>query len=82
MFIPLGELPAHSETIDVEDGCLASCYDWYGNARPIFVKDRVFALLGYEIAEAKLTNSMLQEVARVDFSAHTPRRQHAFNTSN
>ena len=25
--------------------------DWYGNARPIFIGDRTFALLGYELVE-------------------------------
>ena len=27
------------------------CVDWYGNARPLFLKGRVFALMGYEIVE-------------------------------
>ena len=27
------------------DGCRASCMDWYGNARPIFAKGRIFALM-------------------------------------
>ena len=34
-----------------DDGCKAWCVDWYGNARPIFLGERVFALLGYEIVE-------------------------------
>ncbi|MBX7079335.1 MAG: beta-propeller domain-containing protein [Nannocystaceae bacterium] len=37
-----------------DDRCLVSCVDWYGNARPIFYKGRVFALLGYELVEGKL----------------------------
>ena len=36
------------------DGCRASCVDWYGNARPIFLGDRIVALLGYEVVEAQL----------------------------
>ena len=27
------------------DDCQASCVDWYGNARPIFIGERLFALL-------------------------------------
>jgi hypothetical protein len=30
-------------------GCRASCVDWYGNARPLCLPGRVFALLGYEL---------------------------------
>ena len=32
---------------------VASCVDWYGNARPIFLGDRMFALLGYELVEGR-----------------------------
>ena len=28
-----------------------SCVDWYGNSRPLFIRDRIFALMGYEIVE-------------------------------
>jgi hypothetical protein len=37
-----------------DDACKASCVDWYGNARPIFLGDRVLALMGYEIVEGRL----------------------------
>lgn len=50
------------------DGCKASCVDWYGNARPIFLGDRIFALLGYEIVEARLVNGRIEDVRRVDFT--------------
>jgi hypothetical protein len=30
----------------IDDACVASCVDWYGNARPIFIGNRVFALMG------------------------------------
>jgi hypothetical protein len=33
------------------DGCRASCVDWYGNSRPLFLKGRVLALMGYELVE-------------------------------
>jgi hypothetical protein len=38
----------------VDDHCVASCADWYGNARPIFWRGRVFALMGYELVEGAL----------------------------
>jgi hypothetical protein len=51
-FRPLGSLQSRGGALD--DGCKASCVDWYGNARPLFVGDRVFALLGYELVEGRL----------------------------
>jgi hypothetical protein len=65
-FSEVGKLGASVAT--VSDGCKASCVDWYGNARPIFIKDRVFALLGYEIVEGKLDGSSLAEQRRVSFA--------------
>jgi hypothetical protein len=59
----------------IDDGCRASCVDWYGNARPVFWdRERVFALLGYELVEGRMTgNARIGEVARVNF-APQPRR--------
>jgi len=34
--------------------CETSCIDWYGNTRPIFLRDRIFALMGSELAEVAL----------------------------
>ena len=51
-----------------DDACKASCVDWYGNARPIFVGDRVFALLGYELVEGRVDAQRIEERRRVDFS--------------
>lgn len=49
------------------DGCVVSCVDWYGNARPIFLGQRVFALLGYELVEGTLAGERIREARRVDF---------------
>lgn len=64
---PLGALAALSETSG-DDGCRASCLDWYGNARPIFLGSRVFALLGYELVEGELAGGALREARRVSFA--------------
>jgi hypothetical protein len=66
----LGELDARPEKA-VNDGCRASCVDWYGNARPLFVRGRVFALLGYELVEGKLDDGRIRETRRVSYA---PRR--------
>ena len=50
------------------DGCRASCVDWYGNARPIFVGNRVFALMGYEIVEGRLSGDQIAEARRISFT--------------
>ncbi|MDJ0278667.1 hypothetical protein QLH51_17885 [Sphingomonas sp. 2R-10] len=46
----------------------ASCVDWYGNARPIFLRGRIFALMGYELVEGRLQAGRIAEVARTDFA--------------
>ena len=55
-----------------DDGCKASCVDWYGNARPIFIGDRVFALLGYELVEGAIQADGIHERRRVDFTPAVP----------
>lgn len=53
-----------------DDHCLASCVDWYGNARPVFFGDRIFALMGYELVEGRWHGGRVREKTRIDF---TPR---------
>jgi len=66
-FEELGELNAQSEKA-VDDACRASCVDWYGNSRPIFVKGRVLALLGYEIVEGNLRDGRMNELRRINYA--------------
>ncbi len=73
-FQEVGELassvasPSHGD-----DGCKASCVDWYGNARPIFLRGRVFALLGYELVEGKKdADGRIREVRRASFAPAMP----------
>lgn len=61
-FSPLGVLA--SEGGEVNDDCQASCVDWYGNARPLFLRGRVFALLGYELVEGRVDGGRIREVRR------------------
>ncbi len=58
----LGSLASQDD--DVDDDCQVSCVDWYGNARPIFYRGRVFALLGYELVEGVIRRGRVVEVAR------------------
>lgn len=48
--------------------CVVSCYDWYGNSRPIFFRDRVFALIGAELIEGSMKGDRVAETARVNLT--------------
>lgn len=52
----------------MDDGCTVSCVDWYGDARPIFVGNRIFALLGYELVEGVERERSIRELRRVSFA--------------
>jgi len=65
-FREVGTLDAQASARD--DGCRASCVDWYGNSRPLFIRNRVFALMGYEIVEGQLGRDGIAETRRVNFS--------------
>jgi hypothetical protein len=57
-----------SRTPNSNDACRASCVDWYGNSRPLFVRKRVFALMGYEIVEGRVSDNRIAEVRRVNYA--------------
>ncbi len=67
-FSELGLLAARPDAAAQNDGCRASCVDWYGNSRPLFVAKRVFALMGYEIVEGAATEQRIVETRRVSFA--------------
>lgn len=64
---PAGELSSRVHG-PANDACQASCVDWYGNARPIFLRGRIFGLMGYEIVEGALEGGHVHEVRRVSFA--------------
>jgi hypothetical protein len=66
-FQELGELASGADGA-VNDGCRASCVDRYGNARPLFVRGRIFALLGYEIVEGSLAGGRMRETRRISYA--------------
>lgn len=65
-FSELGTL--ESRPAGTADGCRASCVDWYGNSRPLFLGKRIFALMGYEIVEGRLHGGRMAELNRVNFA--------------
>jgi hypothetical protein len=66
-FEELGELAAGVDG-GGDDGCRASCVDWYGNARPLFLRGRIFALLGYELVEGTLAGGRIREARRISYA--------------
>ena len=54
------------------DRCKASCVDWYGNSRPLFLRGRVFALMGYEIVEGRVNAGGIRELRRISFAPFQP----------
>ena len=66
-FREVGELGSEPDKA-IDDHCRASCVDWYGNARPLFVRGRVFALLGYELVEGTMETGRMREIRRVNFA--------------
>lgn len=63
----IGELDSRPEKA-VDDKCRASCVDWYGNARPLFIRGRIIALLGYELVEGSITSNKMREYRRTSFA--------------
>lgn len=66
-FRELGELSAQADKA-INDKCRASCVDWYGNSRPLFLRGRVFALLGYELVEGKVESGRIEELRRINYA--------------
>lgn len=65
-FVELGSLVNSTEG-QSDDNCVVSCVDWYGNSRPIFYQDRIFALMGYELIEGSLDDQTISEDDRIHF---------------
>jgi Beta propeller domain len=72
-FRVIGELAGRSDKA-IDDQCRASCTDWYGNARPLFLRGRVFALLGYELVEGRLDQGRMTELRRINYAPHVTQR--------
>jgi hypothetical protein len=70
-FTALGSLASRGGA-PADDACKASCVDWYGNARPIFLGGRVLALMGYELVEGTVASrwgrERIEERRRVSFA--------------
>lgn len=66
----VGALGSGPTTRRDHDFCVASCVDWYGNARPLFLRGRMLALLGYELVEGRIegASGSLAETKRTSFS--------------
>jgi hypothetical protein len=66
-FAELGTLASDDGDV-ADDACMASCVDWYGNARPLFIRGRILALLGYELVEGRVEDDRIRELRRTSFA--------------
>jgi len=62
---------AEQDSLEVQSGWFD---DWYGNARGIFVGDRIFALIGYELIEARIVDGRISEQRRINFMPRLDQR--------
>lgn len=69
----LGDLVSDAGSA-ADDACRVSCVDWYGNARPLFLRGRIFALMGYELVEGQETDGRIHELRRVSFAPRAVER--------
>ncbi|EKD76362.1 MAG: hypothetical protein ACD_43C00141G0004 [uncultured bacterium] len=65
-FTALGSLTGSTSESSFDDKCKFSCTDWYGNSRPIFYDDRIFALMGYDLVEGNVSRDTITEVQRIN----------------
>lgn len=83
-FTALGEL--QSQGTERNDACKASCVDWYGNARPLFLGERIFALMGYELVEGRLggtrVGERIEERRRISFAPNMATREGRYSPFN
>ncbi len=49
--------------------CEVSCIDWYGNSRPIFTDNRIFALMATGLVEVGIRGGKVAEKQRIDLTA-------------
>jgi len=63
-----GSLLSSEASFELDDQCVVSCVDWYGDARPFFIGERVFVLAGYELIDATNSAFSIVEIARADAS--------------
>jgi hypothetical protein len=93
-FSALGQLHA-GDGGTRDDACKASCVDWYGNARPIFLGERVLALMGYEIVEGRVqaggwrfddpagvASERIVERRRISFAPHAAWKEGRYSPFN
>lgn len=67
----LGFIEGKEESYAEGYSCEVSCVDWYGNARPFFIGDRIFALSVVELVEVEMQDGQVAELHRVNITAAT-----------
>jgi hypothetical protein len=64
----IGSIASHEQDV-TDDTCdVLGCEQWFQNARALFLGDRIFVLLGYELIEAKRVAGQIVETQRAHFA--------------
>lgn len=66
----MGEIAAGAYPGD--DACMRGCRNWFGDTRPLFLRGRIMALLGYEVVEARQDGGRIRELRRAGFAPAHP----------
>lgn len=68
-FTAVGDISMAQTKPNTRYKCEVSCIDWYGNSRAIFTGGRIFALMGTELVEGRLTDNQMSVIGRLDMTA-------------
>jgi hypothetical protein len=73
----IGTIKVHenSSVDDSTDACRGSCEGWFDNVRALFVRERIFVLLGYDLVELRMSHGRVVALQRLDFSPQPARSE-------
>jgi len=60
-FKQVGMLRGSREVSSVDNNCEVSCYDWYGVARPFFINQHIYALVGFELIQGQFVQNQREQ---------------------
>ncbi len=64
----IGSIASHEQDV-TDDTCdVLGCEEWFQDARALFLGERIFVLLGYELIEAKRVDGQIAELRRADLA--------------
>jgi hypothetical protein len=62
-----GRIVTH-EPVVMDDDCKSTCGFWFDDASAFFIGDRIFAVVRYELVEARYEDGRIREIERISFA--------------